>query len=577
MNKTKLIGLMVFLIVLNSFAVLADGVCSLGLGTKASLEIGDDTTVGFVNLYSPATAGNVTLDISGAPGVIITTGDNPQDGVVYSTVAEWDLEITGLGDQVISATMVDPVNGTVLCTNSTTFRVIETPNITATISDIGDLVVNEDTSFLVLMNNVGDGDATDIQGTFSTRSGSTVTPNLAESTLPSGSTESSTHTLTPNVCGTLDAVEVVISYNDIDGNTMRFPATDVEEYNVIGSDVAFTIISATPNTINGGDTVTFGATIENLGTMDAENIIVSFEVDGIVVGSTTPTSLAIGASESLTYDYVTGVGGDHALSAYVIADHECSSDNNRAGTATSPLVTFTVNGDTPVCGDAVCQAGETCSSCPGDCGTCPAPTSTGGSSGGGGGGSGSSSKIYYLSVTAAEPTEAFNLQTGDTVKYVKGTKDISFVLRGITTSQIQVGVSGERDYASYTIKDGESENIDIDGDGKADFKLETNELSMGRGQVIWTLLNVPERTPIVLLPPRSTKKVVEPVVEQTVEPLSEPEEEEKEEPISEGELEFVESTTIRDKSPIWGGLGIAAAIIVLGLVLYFVIARKSDE
>ena len=45
----------------------------------------------------------------------------------------------------------------------------------------------------------------------------------------------------------------------------------------------------------------------------------------------------------------------------------------------------------PNCGDAICNNGETCSTCAGDCGACPVTSSGGGSSGGGGGGGGSSS------------------------------------------------------------------------------------------------------------------------------------------------------------------------------------------
>ncbi|MCK4905693.1 S8 family serine peptidase [bacterium] len=42
----------------------------------------------------------------------------------------------------------------------------------------------------------------------------------------------------------------------------------------------------------------------------------------------------------------------------------------------------------PNCGDGICNGTETCSSCPGDCGTCPTPPSGGESSGSGGGGGG---------------------------------------------------------------------------------------------------------------------------------------------------------------------------------------------
>jgi hypothetical protein len=43
------------------------------------------------------------------------------------------------------------------------------------------------------------------------------------------------------------------------------------------------------------------------------------------------------------------------------------------------------NCSAPECGDSICNNGETCSSCPGDCGACPAPATT--SSEGGSGGS----------------------------------------------------------------------------------------------------------------------------------------------------------------------------------------------
>jgi uncharacterized membrane protein YgcG len=51
-----------------------------------------------------------------------------------------------------------------------------------------------------------------------------------------------------------------------------------------------------------------------------------------------------------------------------------------------------VNCSAPYCGDGICNNGETCSTCPGDCGACPSSSSSSsGSSSGGGGGSSSSS------------------------------------------------------------------------------------------------------------------------------------------------------------------------------------------
>lgn len=52
------------------------------------------------------------------------------------------------------------------------------------------------------------------------------------------------------------------------------------------------------------------------------------------------------------------------------------------------------------CNDGICSGGETCSTCPGDCGVCPpAPSSDGG---GGGGGGGSSSSAAVITSTCVE-------------------------------------------------------------------------------------------------------------------------------------------------------------------------------
>ncbi len=59
---------------------------------------------------------------------------------------------------------------------------------------------------------------------------------------------------------------------------------------------------------------------------------------------------------------------------------------NSAFQSGSKSVTFTVN--VPYCGNSVCDNGEDCSSCPGDCGACPTSSPSSGSSGGSSGSSG---------------------------------------------------------------------------------------------------------------------------------------------------------------------------------------------
>lgn len=58
----------------------------------------------------------------------------------------------------------------------------------------------------------------------------------------------------------------------------------------------------------------------------------------------------------------------------------------------------------PYCGDGTCNAGETCSSCPGDCGACPpiTPPSGSGGSGSSSGGSGSNNNNDFMTLSTTE-------------------------------------------------------------------------------------------------------------------------------------------------------------------------------
>ncbi|MCX6748915.1 MAG: DNRLRE domain-containing protein [Candidatus Pacearchaeota archaeon] len=66
---------------------------------------------------------------------------------------------------------------------------------------------------------------------------------------------------------------------------------------------------------------------------------------------------------------------------------------------------FSLTSGVEICGDSTCNGGETCSSCPGDCGTCP-----GGNVGGGGGGSVVSEKANFSLTADSEITLTKNIE-----------------------------------------------------------------------------------------------------------------------------------------------------------------------
>ena len=174
--KNKLLTLtivMSFLVIPMVFA----GECSLGVSEKPSFELGDQTTVTFINLYTPPTTGNVTLDFSNAPGLTLLTGNNPTNNVAFTGIATWTVNFTALGTQELQATMVDANGGTVVCTANKTINVTADPNITATLSTLSNLTVGEPVNFISVINNIGDGQATDVQVSVSNAAGATITNN----------------------------------------------------------------------------------------------------------------------------------------------------------------------------------------------------------------------------------------------------------------------------------------------------------------------------------------------------------------------------------------------------------------
>jgi hypothetical protein len=557
-------------LVFSAFFVSAAGVCSLGLGTKAALYTGDTTTASFVNLYLPPNAGNITLDISGAPGITITAGSNPQDLVAFGSMANWDLYISSAGTKTITASMVDAVTGATLCSNTTTFTVVPYANMTVSLSNLTSIVVNDPANFMVVLNSRGPGNATSISGILMSSSGAAIAPStISLARLNAGLTSPSMHTVTPTACGTGDSVAITVSYRDENGVLMTPPAQASDSFNVVGSDMAFTTISATPSTFAAGATTTFSASVHNMGTTTAENVRVTFSVDGVAVSTQVLGNILVGASATATYAYTTSVSGTHALTASLAADHECSDANNIA-----PSVAFTVTGGTPspFCGDGSCNGAETCSSCSADCGSC----SGGSGGGGGGGGGGNAGRIYYLVLTAEHPTQSLYLRSGDTVKYTWNREEFSFPIRYVFSDKAKMGVSRAAGYKEYSLDENVKYNLNLDDEPLSDLGVRPTDLYLGAGNFTFDLLQIPEKKPIFTLP-FLKKKVKTVETNQTAEVAGEPEVVEPvEEKFSEGVLEFIESVNVKSSAPLWAGVGVALLVILLGLGAYFFATRKKE-
>jgi hypothetical protein len=576
MKEIRLTIIALAILLLSSTFVAAGGVCSLGWSTKG-LEIGGSSNSSFVNLFTPPTQGNVTLDLGLAPGVAVVSGNNPQDNIAFANTAVWTLMVNSPGQKIINATMVNASDGSFICGNSTSYTFVYPPNVSVNLSSIPViLILNVPFDFSTTLFNEGPGNATNIRGIWTSGSGSTLSPaTISASRINAGSSSVSSHSITPLYCGSGDSIRLTLSYMD-ENNVLMAPVTVSRSFNVVGSDVAFTTLSASPNPVNAGATTTFSARVENIGSMDAQNVQVTFYVDGSAVGISSLGNIAVGNISTATHVYTAGSGGAHNLSVGISANSECSNTNNNART------TFSVVGSAPYCGDGSCNNGETCSSCSSDCGVCTSGGGDGGGSsrgGGGGGGGKGFGKVYILTLTPENPSVSLYLTTGDTVKYVHKGEEYSFVFRYVYNDKVTMGVAQERSYKEYTLDEYKKYNLNLDEEIKGDLGITPSNLVRGAGNFTFELLDVTKTKPIITVPAKKTAKRTVEVEDgsKPAEPSSkEDAETEENNAYSEGTLEFVESLSDKDSVPFWAGLTLAGLVALVGLGLYYLAHRQRE-
>jgi len=198
-----------------------------------------------------------------------------------------------------------------------------------------------------------------------------------------------------------------------------------------------------------------------------------------------------------------------------------------------------------ICGNLVCETGEDCSSCPGDCGACP--------SGGGGGGGG------YDTFTPSES----QLNSGYSNSYSKSdrmrftfNKEIHYIiLQSISTSTNSVTVIIKSLPMTVVLWLGEPKKVDINDDGIYDLLLRLNKISYSRADIfvqrIYESVYVaPAPTPAPEVPPAEIPPAPE------VPPIAE------EKGISTGTIVII---------------SLAVLIVVICAIILVVRARKERE
>ncbi|MBN2126939.1 MAG: hypothetical protein JW703_00940 [Candidatus Diapherotrites archaeon] len=128
----------------------------------------------------------------------------------------------------------------------------------------------------------------------------------------------------------------------------------------------------------------------------ALNNSVSFTVTAVDVDRDTDfvEINAVNLPSWLTLSATTGTNGNYSATATGTAVETGTKTitfiaSDEEGLTDEKTMDLTITTETPgVCGDGTCNAGEDCSSCPADCGSCGSTPSGGGGSGGGSGGGG---------------------------------------------------------------------------------------------------------------------------------------------------------------------------------------------
>ncbi len=320
---------------------------------------------------------NVTLDLE--TGLVNMTAPLFIDlQTAIEATQNWGLNSTGLGTYQVNATFFEDdgssctLSDSVIARNSTDPFVIVGPLPHIPQMELGPFDINAS-----LANN-GTGTAYNLTVGIELPGFNQSTP-LAD--LPVGSIVTPTFTVTPTICG-VQSIWVQANYRNSLGEEMP-SSYDTDSFEVVGSDLMVENLTCTVNSTPVGSTITLTTKVKNMGQYNSSGYMLTFykrePLNNVQIGSQTHnTNLSEQGTDTTQFNWTVDEGGTYRLYVVVSSTNDCVTDSGNEGW-------FELTG-TSSCGDGYCTGGETCSTCPSDCGTCSSGGSSGGSRSSGGGG-----------------------------------------------------------------------------------------------------------------------------------------------------------------------------------------------
>ncbi|MBT7902311.1 hypothetical protein HN587_00485 [Candidatus Woesearchaeota archaeon] len=557
---------MLFCIILISASGIAFGAeCSgtLSAPTK-SLYVGEQFDINFFN--AEATSNGMDVNLTLSPN-LATLDTNPQAGIPFTTNS-WTVNSSATGNLLSNVKIIG------LCEKNFTIKIInqvEDPNIEINLSEIPELTLGTSHEFNVTLNNTGLGNATEISGILSTATNSAIIPDsFSNFNLEPNTSKTDSYMITPTQCGT-DTLTILVNNYKNENSELMVPVLKEATYSVTGSDIAFTTISA-ENNFKEGENFEVNFTIENLKNINASDIIVNFYKNESLLGSKS-INLLVANNQSEHTISLSGDSfhaGNHTLKASIESLNECSSKNNEIEFEVTNIVGGT-------CSDKIKNGDETGTDCGGSCSSSCTPDEPTIPSGNGGSPSGSGNTIK-IELSEDLPSVTVIVYKSDTVKLIFEDKPYYLNFDKLYANKGRITLRLPGPDTVKMLDEDQTLNVDINKNGTEDIGITMEEINTGKANIKFELLSAKKITPNII--PMTSKKVDSEV--NTTESDKPDESQLKEaktdvkESFSEGILSFIETFSVRSKAPVFGGIALSLAIIVLGLGIYFVISRKKE-